>query len=81
MTQFSISMAMVLMLVIVTFAAAAVSAQDSELAPAPAPVMDAGAGFSLPVSGAIAGLSLVAFSSWLLETLTALLFLQAMRVR
>jgi hypothetical protein len=46
------------MLVIATFAAA-VSAQDSEMAPAPAPGMDAGAGFSLPVSGAIVGFSLV----------------------
>ncbi|CAK7327774.1 unnamed protein product [Dovyalis caffra] len=53
-----ISEAWVLMLVIATFAAA-VSAQDSEMASAPAPGMDAGDGFSLPVSGAIVGLSLV----------------------
>jgi hypothetical protein len=58
MAQFSIPKALVLMLVIATFAAA-VSAQDSEMAPAPAPGMDAGAGFSLPVSGAIVGFSLV----------------------
>ncbi|KAG6743831.1 hypothetical protein POTOM_052534 [Populus tomentosa] len=55
---FSIPKALVLMLVIATFAAA-VSGQDSETAPAPAPGMDAGAGFSLPVSGAIVGFSLV----------------------
>ncbi|KAL9373740.1 hypothetical protein Peur_033360 [Populus x canadensis] len=58
MAQFSIPKALVLMLVIATFTAA-VSAQDSEMAPAPAPGMDAGAGFSLPVSGAIVGFSLV----------------------
>ncbi|KAM7524546.1 hypothetical protein LguiA_014448 [Lonicera macranthoides] len=37
--------------------AATVSAQDS-MAPAPSP--DAGAGFSLPVSGAVVGVSLLA---------------------
>ncbi|KAJ6870553.1 hypothetical protein NC652_036255 [Populus alba x Populus x berolinensis] len=58
MAQFSIPKALVLMLVIATFAAA-VSGQDSETAPAPAPGMDAGTGFSLPVSGAIVGFSLV----------------------
>ena len=58
MAQFSIPKAVVLMLVIATFAAA-VSGQDSEMAPAPAPGMDAGAGFSLPVSVAIVGFSLV----------------------
>ncbi|KAG6744821.1 hypothetical protein POTOM_051461 [Populus tomentosa] len=46
------------MLVIATFAAA-VSGQDSETAPAPAPGMDAGTGFSLPVSGAIVGICMV----------------------
>ncbi|EEF35656.1 conserved hypothetical protein [Ricinus communis] len=38
----------------------AVSAQE---APAPAPGMDAGAGFSLPVSGAVIGASLLVRSS------------------
>ena len=55
-TQVTISRAFLLLLVIVTFAV--VSAQESEMAPAPAP-MDAGDGFSLPVSGAIVGFSLV----------------------
>ncbi|CAN4095845.1 unnamed protein product [Withania somnifera] len=41
----------------VFLAAVAVSAQEPSLAPAPSP--DAGAGFSLPVSGALIGSSLI----------------------
>ena len=53
MAQVSISKALMLVLVIVvSLAATTVSAQDSQLAPAPAP-MDAGAAFSLPISGAL----------------------------
>lgn len=55
-TQVTISKAFFLLLAIAAFAV--VSAQESEMAPAPAPGMDAGAGFSLPVSGAIVGFSL-----------------------
>uniref|UniRef100_A0A2P2KAD7 Uncharacterized protein n=1 Tax=Rhizophora mucronata TaxID=61149 RepID=A0A2P2KAD7_RHIMU len=40
-------------------AAVMVSAQDSGMASAPAPGMDKGAGFSLPVSSALAVLSIV----------------------
>ena len=47
-------------LVLATFTmAASVSAQSTEMAPAPAPSMDTGAGFSLPVSLAVVGSSLV----------------------
>ena len=53
MAQVSISKALMLVLVIVvSLAATTVSAQDTQLAPAPAP-MDAGAAFSLPISGAL----------------------------
>ncbi|KAG6771316.1 hypothetical protein POTOM_022665 [Populus tomentosa] len=63
--QVIIPKAFLLFLVIAAFAV--VSGQDSEsmapAAPAPAPApatgMEAGAGFSLPVSGAIVGFSLV----------------------
>jgi hypothetical protein len=58
--QVIIPKAFLLFLLIAAFAV--VSAQDSESmapAPAPAPGMEAGAGFSLPVSGAIVGFSLV----------------------
>ncbi|KAJ6968097.1 hypothetical protein NC653_036133 [Populus alba x Populus x berolinensis] len=54
--QVTISKAFFLLLAIAAFAV--VSAQESEMAPAPAPGMDAGAGFSLPVSGAVLGFSL-----------------------
>ncbi|PNT29893.3 hypothetical protein POPTR_006G056000v4 [Populus trichocarpa] len=56
--QVIIPKAFLLFLLIAAFAV--VSAQDSEsMAPAPAPGMEAGAGFSLPVSGAMVGFSLV----------------------
>jgi hypothetical protein len=56
--QVIVSKTFLLVLVIAAFAVA--SAQDSEsMAPAPAPGMEAGAGFSLPVSGAMVGFSLV----------------------
>jgi len=69
MAKVSISKAFMLVLVIVVSSVAAmVSAQDSHLAPAPSPNMDAGAAFSLPISGA-----LLASSITILFSLLALL--------
>ncbi|GMY14176.1 Proteoglycan 4 C-terminal part like [Fagus crenata] len=60
MAQVSISKALMLVLVIVVSSVAAmVSAQDTQLAPAPAPTMDVGAAFSLPVSVALLGSSVL----------------------
>ncbi len=60
MAQVSISKALMLVLVIVVSSVAAmVSAQDTQLAPAPAPTMDVGAAFSLPVSVAVLGSSVL----------------------
>ncbi|KAJ0099311.1 hypothetical protein Patl1_20583 [Pistacia atlantica] len=47
------------MVLVLAVAAAIVSAQSNGMAPAPSPSMDTGAPFSLPVSGAIVGSSLV----------------------
>ncbi|KAJ0100089.1 hypothetical protein Patl1_20579 [Pistacia atlantica] len=49
----------VMMVLVLAVAAATVSAQSNGMAPAPSPSMDTGAAFSLPVSGAIVGPSLV----------------------
>lgn len=54
MAQVNIFKAFVLAVI---FAAIAVSAQVPEMSPAPSP--NAGAGFSLPVSGAVIGMSLL----------------------
>lgn len=62
MAQVSIFKAFVLALI---FAAVAASAQVPEMSPAPSP--DAGAGFSLPVSGAVIGMSLLISSVALLK--------------
>ena len=60
MAQFSISKALMLVLVIVVSSAATmVSAQDSKLAPALSPTMDVGAAFSLPISTAFLGSSIL----------------------
>ncbi|TXG70481.1 hypothetical protein EZV62_005416 [Acer yangbiense] len=61
--SFFFSKALVLALVMAFFSAAPVSAQD--LAPSPAPA--AGAGVSLPVSGAVVGFSLVVSALALLK--------------
>ncbi|KDP37352.1 hypothetical protein JCGZ_06806 [Jatropha curcas] len=55
MAQVSISKALAVMIVVFAVVFPAVSAQVA----APAPSPDAGAGFSLPVSGAVVGLSLL----------------------
>ncbi|KAF9679684.1 hypothetical protein SADUNF_Sadunf06G0040100 [Salix dunnii] len=57
-TQVIVSKSFLLFLMITAFAV--VSAQGSEsMAPAPTPGIEAGAGFSVPVSGVIVGFSLV----------------------
>ncbi|KAJ4706455.1 No apical meristem (NAM) protein [Melia azedarach] len=60
MVRVSSSKAVMMVFVLATFAmAATVSAQSSDLAPAPAPSLDTGAAFSLPISGAFLGSSLI----------------------
>ncbi|KAL4606977.1 hypothetical protein ACB092_09G142200 [Castanea dentata] len=61
MAKVTISKALMLVLVLailVSLAATMVSAQDSQLALAPAP-FDAGAAFSLPISSALLGSSIL----------------------
>ena len=50
---------MLVLVIVVSSAAMMVSAQDSKLAPALAPTMDAGAAFSLPISTAFLGSSIL----------------------
>ncbi|KAM3268074.1 hypothetical protein P3S67_031624 [Capsicum chacoense] len=52
-----VSMVIKAFILAIFLAACAVSAQEPSLAPTPSP--DAGAGFSMPVSGALIGTSLV----------------------
>ncbi|KAJ0043658.1 hypothetical protein Pint_17951 [Pistacia integerrima] len=48
-----------MMVLVLAVAAATVSAQSNRMAPVPSPSMDTEAAFSLPVSGAVVGPSLV----------------------
>ncbi|KAK3217749.1 hypothetical protein Dsin_011719 [Dipteronia sinensis] len=60
MAQISSFKAVMVVFVLATLSIIAnVSAQDSEMAPAPAPSAVTGAGFSLPVSTAAIGFSLI----------------------